>query len=332
MRTLLASTTAFALLPLALVLAGGLPASAADQPATQVEGSDSQPILLVPPTKLTPDGDDLRLTFELPAGAAQGPATWYTLRTRLRFHWEKGAQTSASFVASTNDRVVSQVELQSTDAGRRLYYSSRTTGPTERITNEATSEVDFESYAQFGGVQPGINHLHIVLNNHRGRPVRAVETLPGTAIIRTDIHPYQLSLGTPEQRVTVEAGAPAQIPIRLKHRGERPESPVSLTAVSSGKGLRSSFATSRFPSVGTSTDASLVLDTDRTGSYTVLVTAQSEKDVTKGVVHVDVVATSRRETVSALAGAGLVGSCALLLVSRRLRRRVPQNPRAGQRA
>jgi hypothetical protein len=150
----------------------------------------------------------LRLAFDLPAGAKQGPERWYAVRLRYRLWLEPSSRRGFVWVTSaTNGRTHAQIEYTTSRRRGRLFVRRTTVdlehGQRERRGAFSRDALTFENYLPYAGVRPGANEWTIRLEAAGGARVRRMEVLGSTAIRETTRTPFPLTLD-----VSVDGDAP----------------------------------------------------------------------------------------------------------------------------
>jgi hypothetical protein len=142
---------------------------------------------------------ELRLRFELPAGAAQGPERWYLVRLHYRLWFAGDSGRGFAWVTSdTNDRTAAQIEYTTSRRDGRLAVRRTTVdlthGQRERPSRAPQDALAFTNYLQYEGVRPGGNTWTIRLEQSGDARVERLEVLGDTAIVATDRTPFPLTL------------------------------------------------------------------------------------------------------------------------------------------
>ena len=243
-------------------------------------------MLEVPRTPLQP-GRDASFSFDLPAGAAQGPTYWYVLKLRARITWSAEPRATGGFTAATNGKAVSQVEMETDATGHRVFYNGLLTGPVNDRSSDPSTTVEYENYGQLEGIKPGTNQLTFKHQRYEGVVASAIEILPGTVLYRTDVHPFQLEIGLPKAVLAVRAGRDFEVPVKLRHRGQRPEEPLVLTATTRDGDLMALQGSGvRIPAVGDGTTINLRFRATQAGDYSAVISAVGSRDRANGVLRV----------------------------------------------
>jgi hypothetical protein len=258
--------------------------------------------------------------YDLPGGAAQGDEDWYTFRLAATVHYSGAGPGASSIAATTNGRVVSQVELRSDrEAHVSSFYSGLITGPVRGESTERSELFDYENYLQFKGVKAGRNVLRIVLEPLAGHVVDRVEIDANVSgIRRTSIHPYQLGLTAPTE-LRVRPGERFSLPVKVERKGERPDSAATLTADAGDVRLES--AQFRFPYVSGGQTVAFRGAAPQEGRHDVrLRLAASLNDPAAVTVLVVEPAPSVRQPVAILAGGALMMAVGGIVARRQSRR------------
>jgi hypothetical protein len=258
--------------------------------------------------------------YDLPGGAAQGEEEWYTFRLAATVHYSGAGPGASSIAATTNGRVVSQVELRSDgDAHVSSFYSGLITGPVRGESTNRSELFDYENYLQFKGVVGGRNVLRIVLEPLEGHLVDRVEIDTNVSgIRRTSIHPYQLGLTAPTE-LRVRPGERFSLPVRAERKGERPDRAATLTADAGD--VRLDSAQFRFPHLSGGQTVAFRGTAPQEGRHEVrLKLAASLNDPAVVTVLVVEPAPSVRQPVAILAGGALVMAVGGIMARRQTRR------------
>ncbi len=186
---------AAACVALALCAATAAPGVAAETEIVRLDASRAAPVVL--------EGGAhpaiVRMPFELPAGATQGPDRWYLVRLhyRLRFGADSG-RGFAWVTSDTNGRTAAQIEYTTQRRGGRLRVRRTTVdlihGQRERRSRSARDTLTFTNYLQYQGVVPGANTWTISLEQAGGARVQHMEILGDSAIVETRRSPFPLML------------------------------------------------------------------------------------------------------------------------------------------
>lgn len=181
-------------------------------------------------TALRLDARTPRVTvpFTLPSPTGDSDA-WYVVRLSANLILT-GQAGATALVASTNDRVVNQVELRGRGGETKLFYNGYVTGPHTELISGRVVRVSYENYVQLKGVKAGRNELLLLLDQFDGRLVeRADIDVDRTAIVMTSIHPEQLRLKVPVEPVVIPQGSVRRIPVVLERRGQRPDKAAAIS-------------------------------------------------------------------------------------------------------
>ena len=179
----------------ATVLTMCAPVAAAEREIVRLDGLTRAPAVLTGGAQPA----ELRLRFELPADAAQGPQRWYLVRLHYRLWFAPGSGRGFAWVMSdTNDRTAAQIEYTTTRRHGRLTVRRTTVdlthGQRERPSRAARDALTFTNYLQNEGVRPGANTWTIRLEQAGAARVERLELLGDTAIVETDRTPFPLTL------------------------------------------------------------------------------------------------------------------------------------------
>ena len=179
----------------ATVLTMCAPVAAAEREIVRLDGLTRAPAVLTGGAQPA----ELRLGFELPADAAQGPHRWYLVRLHYRVWFARDSGRGFAWVMSdTNDRTAAQIEYTTARRHGRLAVRRTTVdlthGQRERPSRAPRDAVTFTNYLQYEGVRPGPNTWTIRLEQAGAARVERLEVLGDTAIVETDRTPFPLTL------------------------------------------------------------------------------------------------------------------------------------------
>jgi hypothetical protein len=170
-------------------------AAAAEREVVRLDGLMRAPAVLTGGARPA----ELRLRFELPADAAQGPHRWYLVRLHYRLWFAGDSGRGFAWVTSdTNDRTAAQIEYTTTRRHGRLTVRRTTVdlthGQRERPSRAPRDALTFTNYLQYEGVRPGANTWTIKLEQSGAARVERLELLGDSAIIETERTPFPLTL------------------------------------------------------------------------------------------------------------------------------------------
>jgi hypothetical protein len=178
-----------------MVLSMCASAGAAEREVVRLDGQRRAPAVLTGGAQPA----ELRLGFELPTGASQGPDRWYLVRLHYRLWFARDSGRGFAWVTSdTNDRTAAQVEYTTVRRHGQLTVRRTTVdltrGQRERPGRAPRDELTFTNYLQYEGVRPGANTWTIKLEQSGAARVERLEVLGDSAIIETDRTPFPLTL------------------------------------------------------------------------------------------------------------------------------------------
>lgn len=239
-------------------------------------------------TTLSPAGRPARLNFNLPADAAQGPATWYVLRLSadLSMNPSQPNQTSAGIIGATNGRVSHQVELERRPEGIRLFWNGLLGGPHHEATTKPKATIKFDNYLQTTGVKPGKNTLELRIDQRGGNLVRQVTVRPGSGIYQASHPPEQLGLEAPQ---TVEAtnGEELAVPYTLTRASNRAaDTPTRINVTAQGLQIHGP-SSHTLDCIGERTSRRFTLTGDP-GNYIVRVSAAGDYNQATAIINVHI--------------------------------------------
>jgi hypothetical protein len=198
----------------------------------------------------------------------------------------------------------------------------RISGRTTRSTSSRRISVRVANYAQYAGVQPGLNKLHLRVRTQSGPAPVSVAVLRDTGLGVTRASPYELALRAPERRTTVRPNTRVGVPFRLTRRGGRPDGPVAVHLDPSEYGIRViGPSTIRYPYVGAGRRGRFVVEAGAPRGYELVLSVPGRYNEPQA--RVVLVAAPVRSDVNWSLAVGLVAGSALVALGLRLRRRFP---------
>jgi hypothetical protein len=224
------------------------------------------------------------MSFRLPKNAAQGPRAWYQLRLRLRLVLSSNTRPGLAAVSvATAGKTCAQFQLRTSGGSRRaVKWSSYdlTTGLRAGRTVGRHLDLAMVNYLQEGGVRPGRSTVTLRVEHLNGYLVRSVLVRAETAIVRTSLSPFPLSLSLDTHPALFRAGEAFTLPVRLATSGGRvvPNVRLDCTVPSGGalKVIRVSPHT--FERVQDSANANVTLQTMEPGRYYLTLRAVSSRN------------------------------------------------------
>ncbi len=277
----------------------------------------------------------LRVPFELPVGARQGPDSWYLVRLRYRVRFARDSGRGFAWVTSTtNDRTAAQIEY-TTDRRRGRLSVRRTTvdlehGQRERSSRSARDSLTFTNYLQYQGIRPGKNMWTIDLEQAGSARVERLEVLGDSAIVQTSRNPFPLTLTAAADRERPQIGERFTIKTVLTARPGQPVRDIVVRALPpEGGGVEILGPAKR--RIGRQDDRRrTVTFTARArlpGTHAITVVADSDANRPNANVQVEVRqatrATSAPATAWVLTLVPALTMAAWLVVSRRRQRHLP---------
>lgn len=315
-----------------LAIASALPlvSALAFLPATPLNASVEAPVaaaasthhvFAVPETRLDASRA-VSFRFTLPADAKQGNDEWFVFKFRARIAWSGEANATGGVSAATNGAVVSQVELESKQGARRVFYNGDVTGPRHIRPTADQTLIEYDNYLQFDGVVPGSNVLTLKLEPYEGSVVDEVVILEGSRLYRTSAHPRQLELGVPGRSVLVPTGEEFAVPVRLRHKGQRPQSPLVVQVKPNSDSVRPLDPDGvRVDQVGENTSANIRMKIIRPGNYIAIVSAVGDSDRANTVLRLTAHTPQPWYDAKVTLAVGLVAAAGLLgLLAHRVKR------------
>jgi hypothetical protein len=175
------------------------------------------------------DGGTVTLgAFELPAGSAQGPARWYTIR--LRAVLELARESGDCILSAATDRATAaQIEIQTQRHAAVVSSLGWIQGRRRLVTRAGHVSLDFRNYLQVHGVRAGANPFTLTLDVLHGRCLRSIRLLRGSGIVTTSARPDELRFLVPTQMLTATKGHELTIPYVLSRRGGWPDRGATVT-------------------------------------------------------------------------------------------------------
>lgn len=319
---------------LGLVLCACAPAvadAATEREVVRLDASRQAPVVLSAGARPA----TLRLRFDLPAGAKQGPDRWYLLRLRYRLRFDRDSGRGFAWVTSdTNERTAAQVEYTTSRRGGRLFVRRTTVdlehGQRERRSSSARDALTFTNYLQYEGVRPGANTWTIALEQSGGARVAHMELLGDSAIVETRRTPFPLTLTGAVEGGSPQVGERFAVTATLAAQRGRPVRDIVLRArPPEGGGVELVGPETRRVGRldGARRSVTFSFRARRPGSHAIVLTAGSDANDPNASVKVEVLrATAARSAPAtdwALMLTPALAMAAWLAISRRRRRRAP---------
>jgi uncharacterized repeat protein (TIGR01451 family) len=181
----------------------------------------------------------------LPAGAAQGPSTWYLFRLHIGVDFAAGSTGTAVVSAATNGRTVAQVQL--TSSGTEVEWSTVSAAEPARVEKVPgrSAEVTMTNYPQRAGVQGGRNRLTFTVEVADGAVVERVRFFGDTCIEPTTRSPESLEVSSRYAPTAVRAGEELTLFVRVRNAGTTPLGEVRIRARPPAAGLQAVSGTSQ---------------------------------------------------------------------------------------
>ena len=314
-----------------MVLSMCASAGAAEREVVRLDGLRRAPAVLTGGAQPA----ELRLGFELPAGAAQGPDRWYQVRLHYRLWFARDSGRGFAWVTSdTNGRTAAQIEYTTVRRRGRLAVRRTTVdlthGQRERPGRAPRDRLTFTNYLQYEGVRPGANTWTIKLEQSGAARVERLELLGDSAIVETARTPFPLTLTATlagdrpraGERFTVNAVVAARPGRTVRDVVVRAESPDGRAELVGPAEQRIDQLTGQNRTIPFSFVAR------QPGTYAVALAASSSANDPNMGVEVDVLpagggATSAPPAVWVLASIPALAMAAWLVASRRRRVRAP---------
>ena len=302
------------------------PAAAAEREVARLDSLRRAPAVLAGRARPA----TLRMGFELPSGAAQGPKRWYVVRLRYRLRFARDSGRGFAWVTSaTNGRTAAQIEYTTSRRQGRLGVRRTTVdlihGQRERPGRSARDAVAYMNYLQYEGVRPGPNTWTIRLEQAGAARVERLEVLGDTAIVETTRTPHPLTLTAALDGDRPRAGERFTVKAILAARPGRSVGDVAVRAVPQDDGAelvgpaeqRVARVTDRARTVR------FTFRARRAGAYPLVLTADSDANDPNVSAEVEVLpaagATAAPAVVWVLASIPALALAAWLVGSRRRR-------------
>ncbi|HYN93756.1 MAG TPA: hypothetical protein VES42_07885, partial [Pilimelia sp.] len=171
-----------------------------------------------------------RVTVTLPAGATQGPSTWYVIRLHARVSLAAGSTGTAVVSAATNDRTAAQIQFVPVAAGGMEWNAVSAAEPARRVrTATRSADVRFSNFLQKTGVRGGANTLTFGLETFDGGRVDRVQIFGDSCIGSTRRSPETLQVQAQINPPTVRTGADFTIRVRVRNAGSGAVGTVRLS-------------------------------------------------------------------------------------------------------
>jgi len=274
----------------------------------------------------------LRMRFELPPGARQGPERWYLVRLRYRLWFERDSGPGFAWVTSdTNDRTAAQIEYTTARRGGRLSVRRTTVdlvhGERELRTHSGRDALTFTNHLPYAGVRAGTNTWTIRLEQTGRTRVRRLEVLGDSAIVQTRRTPFPLALTAALDGTRPHVGERFEIEVRLAAAPRRTIRDVAVRAHAQHRGVELLAPARRRVGdlTGRSRTVRFAFLARQPGAHAITLMARSDANDPNAGVQVEVLPAARATTAPATTWA-LVSLPALamagwLAVARRRRER-----------
>ncbi|GAA2023647.1 hypothetical protein GCM10009839_21620 [Catenulispora yoronensis] len=264
-----------------------------------------------------------QITF--PAGASQGPATWYVIHLHAAVTLQPGdAGSGATLTAGTDGADASQVVYTTADGGGIDWGATSIAERTQ--TGHVASgpiEVDVANYMRDAGVKPGPNPIAFKISTFGGAKVEHLRIFDDTCIEKTNKSPDRVHLTAPAT-ISGAAGSTLTVPLTVHNDGTGTVKDVSLTVSSTDPDVTiEDGGVVRVPQLVTESAADLKLLARTPGAHTVHVTVSTAtQDALGGTdLSINVEKKTSHTVAYATAGAAIVLIALGVLVFRRPRRR-----------
>ncbi|HET6706444.1 hypothetical protein, partial [Amycolatopsis sp.] len=183
--------------------------------------------------------------FTLPAGAAQGPATWYLFHLHTGVDFAAGSAGTAVVSAAVNGRTAAQVQL--TSSGTDVEWSTVSAAEPARVEKVPgrSAEVTMTNYPQQAGIRGGRNRLTFTVEVADGAVVERVRFFGDTCLEPTTRSPESLEVSSRYAPAAVRAGEEFTVFVRVRNAGTTPIGTVRVTARPPAEGLQAVDSTAR---------------------------------------------------------------------------------------
>jgi hypothetical protein len=161
--------------------------------------------------------------FRLPAGARQGPETWFLVKLHYVFRLRPNAPTSTAYLgASTNGFTSAQIVVDAVRRQGRTRFYGDSAGYVESLpelsSEELTIRGTYFNYLPYRGVRPGRNTFEVDVEQYDGLPVRSVRILAGSGIVTTPLAPDSIRVGASIDAGEPEVGSVFELRYRVSNR------------------------------------------------------------------------------------------------------------------
>jgi hypothetical protein len=183
--------------------------------------------------------------FTLPAGAAQGPSTWYLFHLHIGVDFAAGSTGTAVVSAATNGRTVAQVQL--TSSGTEVEWSTVSAAEPARVEKVPgrSAEVTMTNFPQQRGIRGGRNQLTFTVEVADGAVVERARFFGDTCIEPTTRSPESLEVSSRYAPTALHAGEEFTVFVRIRNAGTTPVGEVRVTARPPAEGLQAVGGTSQ---------------------------------------------------------------------------------------
>jgi hypothetical protein len=298
-----------------VALAAASPVHAAERPVVRVGDAPARSAVL----RDVRETAELEYRYRLPAGAAQGPDAWYTIRLHYRVAFARESGPGLVWVtAETNGRTSAQVEytLRRPSGALRVRETSVdiVRGQVERSFEGRTSEVRFRNYLQNAGVRAGDNVLRIRVEQAGGARVERLEVLEDSGVYRTDRSPYPLRIDVGASERAIRVGETFSLVVEVSNRTGEPLRDVAVRPTFDPRAFElRSPPVRRFARVAAPTRAVFELRALSVGGHRVDVLADSSRNHPSVAVRVTVAPSAPSSAVVAAVWTGALLPVVLLL-------------------
>jgi hypothetical protein len=176
------------------------------------------------------------LRFIAPAGAKQGPDTWFMLRMTATATFAPAAGDGGSVLLSalTNGKAAAQIEFYPERDGtgsRTVAWESADLihGSTDGRQHGRSARVEFENYLQLRGIHGGENQLVLQAERFGGAAVESVVIEPSSGVYMTPVGPVSLSVDAEFTDDSVSVGEPTELQVQVVNHSPRDAKNVEVT-------------------------------------------------------------------------------------------------------
>jgi hypothetical protein len=173
--------------------------------------------------------------FYLPAGAKQGPNTWYTMHLNVEATFARDTGKGSLLVSAlTNNRGAAQVNFY---PGRRLDGSLAPRwsgvnifdGSVGELGKGRSARANYVNLLQISGVKPGLNTLTLQAQRFGKARLSSVKIASTSGVYTTSAGPVELALSGTFTEPPPKVGKTGNLRVKLLNKSPRPAEGVEVT-------------------------------------------------------------------------------------------------------